>query len=98
MDMGITRRGLVLGAGAVGAAQAVAACGAGRPGSGAGAGGKEPVTIEWFNAGDTQDEGRSRVVAQFREKHPHVTPNVTLGGANNNEGYRAKLKTLIASD
>ena len=96
--MSSTRRGLILGAGALASAHVVAACGAGQPASTGSGGSKEPVTIEWFNTGDVQDEGRNKVVALFRERHPHVTPNVVLGGANNNEGYRAKLKTLIASD
>jgi len=80
-----------------GSTAVLSACGVGQQGS-AGSAGKEPVTIEWFNTGDAPDDGRNKVVALFREKYPHVVPNVSLGGANNNEGYRAKLRTLVASD
>ncbi|HEU5315800.1 MAG TPA: sugar ABC transporter substrate-binding protein [Chloroflexota bacterium] len=99
--MRVTRRGftrLCGGAVGVGAMGVVAACGGARDGEGRGRPVKEAVTIEWFNTGDAPDEGRNRLIAQFREKHPNVVPQVSLGGANNNEGYRAKLKTLIASD
>jgi multiple sugar transport system substrate-binding protein len=77
---------------------ALTACGVARQAPGGGGSAREPVTIEWFNAGEGPDEGRNRVVALFREKHPHVIPVISLGGANNNDGYRAKLRTLIASD
>jgi multiple sugar transport system substrate-binding protein len=98
--MGETRRRvLALGSGFVGsvAAGALAACGVvsrNAPSEPS----KEPVTIEWFNTGDAPGDDRMKVIALFHEKYPHVTPQLTLGGANNNEGYRAKLKTLFASD
>jgi ABC-type glycerol-3-phosphate transport system substrate-binding protein len=90
-------RFLKLGAGAA-APAVLAACGRGAAGTGPQTATQAPVTIEWFNAGDTVDEGRERLIARFREQHPHVVPQVSLGGANNNDGYRAKLKTLFASD
>jgi multiple sugar transport system substrate-binding protein len=100
---GQTRRRVVRLAGGLAtgaAAGALAACGVGQQsGAGSAAGARrEPVTIEWFNTGDSAGEERERVVALFRQKHPTVIPQITPGGANNNEGYRAKLKTLFASD
>src|SRR6266542_2069846 len=99
--MVMTRRSLVraLGiGGSTGVAEALAACGGASPGAGTGGQSKAPATIEWFGTGDTVSDDTKRVIAAFNEKHPNVTIQQTLGGANNNEGYRAKLKTLFASD
>jgi multiple sugar transport system substrate-binding protein len=85
-------------AGVLGSAAALAACGVGQETPAAQPAAGTSVTIEWFNTGDAPDDGRERVAALFREKNPKVVPQITLGGANNNDGYRAKLKTLVASD
>ncbi len=96
---GLLGRGPLAGAAAVAGGAALAGCaGAGQSGGRAESPGASPATIEWFNAGEGPDEGRDRVVARFRARHPGVIPEVSLGGPNNNDGYRAKLKALIASD
>jgi len=56
-----------------------------------------PTTIEWFLPGETPDEALTRIVTAFQAKHPAVAPAISLGGPNNDQGYRAKLKTLVAS-
>jgi multiple sugar transport system substrate-binding protein len=99
-----TRRGLLERAALGGAATAAGAgvlagcAGAGQPGGQGAAPAAAPETIEWFLAGEGPEEGRDRLVARFRERHSGVIPEVSLGGPNNNDGYRAKLKALIASD
>jgi multiple sugar transport system substrate-binding protein len=101
---GWTRRRLLgrtaagLGAGALCGAAAAGCAGVG-PAAGPGAPPPAaPETIEWLSSGEGPNEGRERVAARFRERHPGVIPAVAMGGPNNNQGYRAKVKALIASD
>lgn len=94
-----TRRsvlGRAAASGALAAAAAVVSCGlpAARVPASSGAG---PVTFEWFLPGDTVGDEVTRIVAAFRAKHPTINPAVSPGGPNNDQGYRAKLQTLVAS-
>ena len=97
--MAVTRRTLIqaLAANSGATATVLAACGTADPGAGPAAQRKEPVTIDWFNTGDSVSDETQKMANTFREKHPNVTPAVSLGGQNNDTGYRAKLKTLAVA-
>lgn len=55
------------------------------------------VTIEWFLPGEGVSEEVARIADAFHAGHPAVRPAVGAGGPNNDQGYRAKLRTLVAS-
>jgi multiple sugar transport system substrate-binding protein len=99
--MVVTRRALVRALGVLsgaGATGTVAACSTVDSRAGPESTHNEAVAIDWFNTGDTMSDETQKLAHRFREKHPGVIPAVSLGGQNNDTGYRAKLKTLIASD
>lgn len=55
------------------------------------------ATVEWFLPGEGIGEEVTRIAEAFQAKHPAITLNLGAGGPNNDQGYRAKLRTMVAS-